>query len=135
MGRGTKFNRGQASDAGVLSGTTVGTHPSGSTLALGGIETDGDITCDGVDTGAGVAYKLHGSFFLWGGTTTLIDTGFTTFTSITANYFGTTWVPSIVFNDNGTTSGVSCILYETGPVVTAEICGGGGTVYWTAIGV
>jgi len=157
MGRGTKFNRSQASDAGVLSGTTVGTYPSGTTLSLGGIEADGaltvagvtssatiytsgnvacdDVECDGIDTGAGTAFKINGGDVLWTGATMTITHGFTTLNALTANYGGSgvTAVGIVIVEPTAVVGGVSFAVRGNG-VTPTVMTGGGSSVYWIAIG-
>jgi len=154
MSRGTRFNRSMTRDAGVLSGTTLATFPSGSTIVRGGIETDGtlessgvsagagtihttgNIVADGIDTGAGTAYKHTGGNVVWSGTTQLIDLGLTTYVGLSASFFSSsvTQFPVVMFNDNGLTSSVSVTCWVIGGLVTGALAASGGTIYWTAMG-
>ena len=149
MGRGTRFNRSQSTDQGILSGTTLATFPSGTTIAKGNISTSsgvsaagtiyttGDIVGTGLDTGVGTAYKFESGVAVWSGVTQLIVcSDITTITSFHANYFSSsvTQFPVIMTNDNGNTNGVSVTCWVIGGLVTGSLAAAGGTIQWTAIG-
>ena len=147
MGRGTRFNRSQTTDQGVLSGTTVATYPSGTTLtrgattfsasgvsAAGTVYTTGDVVCDGIDTGSGTPWKINSGVTNWPtAATTSITHGFTTLTAMTATLgnTGATLHGYVVIDVTDVISTGVSVAVRNGAALVA----GGASIQWIAIGI
>jgi len=123
MSRGTRFNRSMNRDQGVLSGTTLGVFPSGSTVTRGGFITDGSYSGTSYFTEpSGVTINNDGIIVTGG--VTIGDGGTTDYSvfdstgKLTNIGEATTWEDLRVPLNTGKTAGANIPTFE---VVTGTV--------------